>query len=89
MFVSSRGDYTDAKVIQRATTSMLSLTALARIAEREVRDWGPLDVDQVIDHLTVAAGMDTERAEAGLRLAVIGRRLELDRDATLRMPDLG
>lgn len=65
--------------------TILSLTALARIAERHVRTRGPIATNDLRDLMTTVAA-DVDRAEAGIRLAVIGGRLELDRDATLRIP---
>ena len=69
-------------LVDRST--ILSLTALARIAERHVRQHGPTDVDQVIDAVELAV-LDRDRATAGVRLAIIGGRLVLDRDATLKL----
>lgn len=66
---------------------MLSLPALAAIATRYVRQHGASDADQVVDHVALAANFDTERAQAGVRLALIGRRLVLDRGGVLRLPD--
>lgn len=65
------------------TTTVLSLTALARIAERHVREHGPADAEDVVDHLFLACG-DRERAQAGVRLALLGQRITFDRDATVR-----
>jgi hypothetical protein len=64
---------------------LLSSTALSRIAERTVRQHGPTDIAALVDHLALAAHGDTERAEAGIRLGIIGQRLELDRGATVRI----
>jgi ATP-dependent protease Clp ATPase subunit len=72
-------------VVQATTATILSLPALARVAERYVREHGTSDVDQVVDHLVLAANFDRERAQAGLKLAVIGRLLVLDRDATIAL----
>jgi hypothetical protein len=73
-----------------AGASILSLTAIARLAERHVRARGAVDVDELLELLTLAAGGTSvaarDRAEAGLRLAVIGERLRLDRAATIAMP---
>lgn len=62
----------------------MSLTALARIAERYVRAQGSVDAQDLVALLTEAANGNRERAEAGLRLAIIGRRVFLDRGATIR-----
>lgn len=67
-----------------ANATMLSLTALSRIAVRFVRERGPVDAGDLVDHVTSACG-DRERAEAGIRLALIGGRVVLDRDATVRL----
>jgi hypothetical protein len=65
--------------------TILSLPALARAAEHHVEQHGPTSVDDLLAVLTRRAACP-DRAEAGIRLAVIGGRLELDRDATLRTP---
>lgn len=65
--------------------TILSLPALARHAERHVQTHGPVTVADLLALLTPRAA-DPERAEAGIRLAVVGGRLVLDRDATLRTP---
>lgn len=66
--------------------TILSTTAIGRLAERHVRLIGqPVPVDQLIDHLEREAGVDRERAAHGLGVAVVMGRLERtafgDRDA--------
>jgi hypothetical protein len=73
-------------VVLARSTTLLSLTALARIAERYVREHGPADAQDALDHVALAANLDRERAEAGIRLALVGRRLVLDKGAVLRCP---
>lgn len=63
--------------------TILSLTAIARVAERHVRTRGPQTSEDLLALLATVAA-DPDRAQAGLRLAVIGGRLELDADGTLR-----
>ena len=58
--------------------SVLSLTALSRLAERHVREVGePVPVEQLV---TLLDCIDDARARAGIRLAVIAGRLESTTD---------
>lgn len=63
---------------------MLSLPALARLAERLVISDGPRAADDLIAKIAAVDLIDRDRAEAGVRLAVITGRLVLDREAVLR-----
>lgn len=66
---------------------MLSLPALARLAEQLVLDSGPLDADTLIAKLADLDLIVPERAEAGVRLAVITGRLTLGRGGVLVAPE--
>jgi len=63
-------------------TTILSLPAIARLAERQVRTDGPTTATDLIAWL-VAVDVDQTPAEAGVRLAVMGGRLALDRGGAL------
>jgi len=70
-------------------TTILSVVAVGRLAERSVRQAGePVVVEQVLDSL-VSLGVAVDRAEAGIRLATtIGRLESIERDGRtyLRIP---
>jgi hypothetical protein len=70
-------------------TTLLSLPAIARVAERHVRQRGPATRDQLLAW-TATVDVASDRAEAGLRLAVTCGRLELavdsERGAIYRVP---
>lgn len=55
--------------------TILSLPAIARLVERHVRDHGPITATDLLAWLK-SIDVDQDRAAAGLRLAVIGGRLE-------------
>lgn len=69
--------------------TILSLPAVARVAERHVRQTGPQPPKALLTWLT-SIDISRERAEAGLRLATTCGRLELARHdngpATYRLP---
>jgi hypothetical protein len=62
----------------------LSLPALSQLAEQNIAWRGPLTTDELVQLLAHRAGA-IDRAQAGVRLAVITGRLTLDRDATVRL----
>jgi hypothetical protein len=70
--------------------TVLSLTALSRLAERHVREagGGPVPIEQLV---TLLDCIDEARARAGIRLAVIAGRLECATDdeqqPCIRVPD--
>ena len=71
--------------------TILSLVAVARLAERHVRQAGqPVPVEHVVHWLVDSVGVEEDRARAGVRLAVVVCRLEgtTDEDgrACLRLP---
>ena len=68
-------------------TTILSLPAIARLAERQVRTDGPTTATDLIAWL-VTVDVERTRAEAGVRLAVMGGRLALDRGGVLAIPTL-
>jgi hypothetical protein len=60
--------------------SLLSATALAVAAEREVRGRGrPMSIDSVVVRLVDTLGVDDQRAAEGVRAAVTVGRLERGR----------
>jgi len=65
---------------------VLSLPAAGRLAERIVHDAGaPVTSEQIVTRLE-ALDIDTERAQAGIRLAVTVGRLEAISGDCLRIP---
>ena len=71
--------------------TVLSIVAVARLAERRVRQAAkPLLVEDVVRWLRDSVGVEEDRARAGVRLAVVVCRLEGTTDeadgACLRLP---
>jgi len=61
--------------------TVLSLTAVSRLAERRVRQASrPVPVEAVVAWLVNAIGVQDDRARAGIRLATIVGRLQIVTD---------
>jgi hypothetical protein len=72
--------------------SILSLPAVSRLAERHVRERGPMTLEALVAWLC-SVDVEESRVEAGVRLATTVGRLEEARDAdggeVLRVPSAG